>query len=437
MLYSAIAAIHFFVLQGTFRWGFANAENPGPWPGNIGWDSSSAKGGGDIDFWGIFPVLTVTGVMLAPILAWSSTFRKHEARPVIVIWAALIFAAMVPALIRFWEYLHEGWSEAVLPSIAYCTEIEKPECSGSRLAGLDYLTLEMYNNCNCVDFCGLYQPSAPMRENVNMVAKLSRKIAAGIICKGTNGTNCQENTALEYLSLVVLAVWGFALIQGILAILQGRKTQSRVRNKIFNFLNADFRTVRSIFYKGKAKKQLLSNRHESEENNKGIYKTCRRGLAKTIAIAYYAITALGMIVYPATLVATIVLNEILLGIVPASEHSTSLGAWSPWAAAGLIILASIGITWLPRIGSAIKRALRYFQFSDGHVQNEKEGNIRQHSLTATISDIPRHWRYRLEIAFWGLKTEWRELCGWWKHPVEVGKAERYDLMCLVMSRPFS
>lgn len=77
MLFSAIAVIHFFVLEGTFRWGFAASENLGPGPGDIApWDSFPAKNGGDVDFWGILPVLLVTGVMLAPILAWSSTFRN-------------------------------------------------------------------------------------------------------------------------------------------------------------------------------------------------------------------------------------------------------------------------------------------------------------------------------------------------------------------------
>jgi hypothetical protein len=423
MLYSAIAAIHFFVLQGTFQWGIAGGESSGPGAGLIGpWDSTSAKGGGDIDFWGVFPVLTVTGVMLAPILAWSSTFRKHEARPVIVIWAALVFAALIPALIRFWEYLHDGWSEAVLPSFAYCTETTKPGCSSSDLDALDYFTLEIYNKCNCVDFCGLLQPTAPMRTNVNMVAKLARQIAAGIICKRDLNGYCQDNTALTRLSLIVLVVWGFALIQGILAILQGRSTQSRVRNRIFKVLNVDFRTVRSIFYKGVAKDRLLAKHNKSREDK--FYERCRRGLAKSIATAYYTTTAIGMIIYPATLIATIVLNEILLGIVPASEHSSSLGAWSPWAAAALIILASIGITWLPRIGANVKRMLRHFQFSDDRGKQEQEGNVRNHSLTATISDVPRHWSYRIEIAIWGLKTEWNELCEWWKDPVRVGEIER-------------
>lgn len=153
-------------------------------------------------------------------------------------------------------------------------------------------------------------------------------------------------------------------------------------------LNADFRTMRSIFYKGTAKDRVLGNLQEPRKDT--FYRCCRRFVAKTIATTYYATTALGMIVYPATLVATIVLNKILLGIVPASEHSSSLGAWSPWAAAGLIILASIGITWIPRICVRLRRMLRHFQLSDDQGEQEQQSDLRQQSLTATLSDIPHH-----------------------------------------------
>lgn len=85
--------------------------------------------------------------------------------------------------------------------------------------------------------------------------------------------------------------------------------------------------MRSIFYKGAAKDLVLGNLQKPRMDT--FYRCCRRFVAKTIATTYYATTALGMIVYAATLIATIVLNESLLGIVPTSEHSSSLGAWSP------------------------------------------------------------------------------------------------------------
>lgn len=175
MTYSALAAIHLFVLLTWYRWGFPFGEN------SFGWDSNSSILYGDIDYIGIFPVLTATAVMLTPILTWSSTIRTHEARVVIVYWALLIFAAMIPT-IYLWINA-ENWTLNIFESFAYCTGTGE-ECSWSNLE--NNMDTSSYQNCNCADFCGLLSPTAPLRKGTNMVAYIGLGVSQNVAKKGSN-----------------------------------------------------------------------------------------------------------------------------------------------------------------------------------------------------------------------------------------------------------
>jgi hypothetical protein len=152
MTYSALAAIHMFVLMASYRWGSSATR----------WDKDSTQAGGDIDLMGILPVLTATTVMLTPILTWSSTIRTNEARVVMVYWSFLIFGAMIPMLYLWFR----GFYPDILPSSAYCIGTGTG-CSSWDLESR--MTEQSYSNCNCVDFCGLLSPKAPLRKGTNMV----------------------------------------------------------------------------------------------------------------------------------------------------------------------------------------------------------------------------------------------------------------------------
>src|ERR1700712_5295057 len=94
MTYSTLSALHLFVLLGQYKF-----QQPADWcyGGNAtvpGWDAESAARGGDVDFFGIMPVVTTTSIMLTPILIWSTTFRSTKARVLIVWWAIFIFTSI-------------------------------------------------------------------------------------------------------------------------------------------------------------------------------------------------------------------------------------------------------------------------------------------------------------------------------------------------------
>lgn len=97
---------------------------------------------GDIDFWGIAPVLVAAGVMLTPMMVWSATFRSNKTKAVMVYWALLVFAALIPVLKLMLGWQRGKWYVPQLASISYCTG-SGPECSFDNLADSQYW--ELYN----------------------------------------------------------------------------------------------------------------------------------------------------------------------------------------------------------------------------------------------------------------------------------------------------
>jgi hypothetical protein len=90
--YSATAAVHLFVLLGLYR--FKMPYGPDGYP----FDVNDATAFGDVDFFGIAPVVSLTVVLLTPMLQWSETFRSHSAKIVIQCWAVFMFAASIAFL---------------------------------------------------------------------------------------------------------------------------------------------------------------------------------------------------------------------------------------------------------------------------------------------------------------------------------------------------
>ena len=84
-------------------------------------------------------------------------------------------------------------------------------------------------------------------------------------------------------------------------------------------------------------------------------KDSRFLIAKTVAAVYVILILLGVILYPAVFILTVVAIEILLGSLPASGQSDAIGAWGPWTAATFMVLslaiARYHSTWVQRLSS--------------------------------------------------------------------------------------
>ena len=409
MTYSSVAALHFFVMLPFFDWGHLEQEGSGRL------DIQSVTAAGDIDFWGIAPVLATAGVMLTPMMAWSATFRSNKAKAVMVYWALLVFAALIPVLKLMLGWQRGKWYVPQLASISYCTG-SGPECSFNNLADNQYW--ELYNQCQCVDFCGLLSPYAPLRRGTNMIPFLYRKSSWNIICR----QSCNDKKLNRLIGYIV-ALWTFAIVQGLLAVLHSQSTQEQVRNRIFRILSADSHSVISYFFKGERERKIIERFHlEQYPRKDSFYWRGRFLVAKTVAATYVVLTLLGVILYPAVFILTVVAIEILLGSLPASEQSDAIGAWGPWTAAAFIVLSSAiaryHSTWVQRLSSEFDSLSNLLCYSkeDRPVRPVLERASFSQRISLLLRDMCVHLWHKIGLKVWKAKTGFGQFREWWGDP---------------------
>ncbi|KAF2673745.1 hypothetical protein BT63DRAFT_421870 [Microthyrium microscopicum] len=420
--YSTISAIHFFILLARFTWFHSTTFSSNPEP----WNVNDSRNFGDIDFFGIIPVLSAAAVMLSPIITWSSTFRAHRARPLVVLWGLLIFAALIPALLLLYRFVEDLWGLNSPPSFAYCTGT-LPKCRWDSMARPDSFDLELYTDCNCVDFCSLLSPKAPLRANMNMSVDLKRQISAKVKLKGR----------YRRFFIVIMIVWGVATAHGMLNLLFSAWAPTKTRNTLFNALYARPLALLLRVFEG-SRRQRIEAKWNVKPNNArgktGLWWRFRSFVAASIAGTVYLLAMAGALIYPLTFGATIVVNELLAAEYPVSEHSDAIGAWSPWLGLGLVLIASIVMGWHSTVaGSATGIATWMVNFIryDADERTGLQELVRQHRnskldpdekeeenlLTALPKEISLAWRAMIK--------RMEEFFNWWRDPV-TGSAENRD-----------
>jgi len=419
MTYSALAAVHLLVLLTWYGWGDPLGENT-----TYHWDSNSSKLYGDIDLFGILPVLTATAVMLTPLICWSSTIRSHEARVVMVYWAFLIFAAMVPA-IYLWINSH-SWELNIIESFAYCTGTGD-KCSWSNLE--NNMSMDSYNQCQCTDFCSLLSPAAPLRAGTNMVAYIGLSISERVV-------NNRINAIAKTYDFIFI-IWIFALVQGALSLLSIQSSPIQVRNAIFKIFNADRAAIVGFFFRGERRRRILQRSHirnATTGRNVTTFRKMQLYFAKLSATTYLVITVLGAIVYPAVFIVTIVLNELVVDRYPVSEQSDAVGAWSPFVGAGLVIIASLilrlNTTFVGKLSHAFNWTLNFLRYAPEDRPKNQLTKRQRVSRTghdvlgfwATLSD---HMWYVVRLRVWSIRTQLKLFGEWWKDPENLSDPIRW------------
>lgn len=404
MLYAAISAVHLFVLISLYRFGYP--------PGLLGlpWDTGSSQAFGDVDLFGITAILAAAGVMLAPILNWSTSVRTHESQAVIVYWGILIFAALTPAVIYQARWYRDDWYFNVLPSFAACPKGISSDCDFSFNSTL--LDIESYNRCQCTDFCGLLGPSAPLRSSTNMVAFLGRKVAD----KGV------EKDAFWSLLKINLFALAFIILHGTVGILTCRSSQAGVRNALFRLLN-----------KGAA----------------GLQKTTLRKLqtffAKFVAANFYVFAILGALICPMVFVVTIVVNELLVNALPVSEHSDAVGAWSSWVAATFVLLAGGVARYhdaiMASLTTGLKATGRLVGFGKRKTpprQSTSKGKPFRGRINLFLHyafSLGVHIWSTIRFGAWSIKVWFTMFCEWWKHAETLSQLHSQELDSLWVNTP--
>jgi hypothetical protein len=407
MTYSALAAIHLFILLAWFKFGDPAGYSP------LSWNKDTSKAYGDIDYYGIFPIITATVVMIAPLLTWSSTIRTHEARIVMVYWAVLIFAATIPTIF-LWD---KDFNLDIFGSVAYCTGTGD-KCSWNNLE--NYLDSELYQSCNCVDFCGLLSPNAALRTQQNMVAYIG-------LGRSQNDLNNNGNALVSTYNTIFI-IWIFALAQGFLAILSIQSGPVHARNQIFKIFNADIATIVGYFFKGERRNHILQKlniQDPKSQLNDTIYRKIRRNIARIVATLYFGLTIIGGLLYPLVFVATIIVNEIFVNVYPVSETSSAIGAWSPMVAAALVILASLIVRFhtplIQKSARTIKKPLRQLSWGpndrpENSLLDNKDGSSTRNELLKYPSIFFHHLGYLIHFRFWRLQIQSKLFKEWWNDP---------------------
>lgn len=392
MVYAATSAVHLFALITLYRFG----DPPGPL--GLYWDKNSSQAFGDVDLFGITAILAAAGVMLAPILNWSTSVRTHESQAVIVYWGILIFAALTPAVIYQARWYWIDWDFNTLPSFAACPKGISSDCDSAVIN--TFLDIESYNRCQCTDFCGLLGPSAPLRSSTNMVAFLGRKVAD----KGV------EKDAFWRLLKINLFALAFTILHGAVGILTCRSSQAGVRNALFRLLN-----------KGSA----------------GLQKTTLRKLqtffAKFVAANFYIFAILGAFICPMVFVVTIVVNELLVNALPVSEHSDAVGAWSSWVAATFVLLAGGVARYhnaiMASLTTGLKATGRLFGFGKRKQpprQSTSKGKPFRGRINYAFSLKVHIWN-TIRFGAWSIKVGFTMFFEWWKHAERLSQPHSQEL----------
>ncbi|KAF2501340.1 hypothetical protein BU16DRAFT_196457 [Lophium mytilinum] len=412
MTYSATAVIHVFALLAQYRF------NVGPG------DADSAKEYGDVDLLGIFPILAAAGIMLAPILNWSTTIRRHRAQAIIIWWGILIFVGLVPA----WIYMY-GWGERFdldeLQSFAACPRTSNSECNFGPDWGFENdFTYALFKKCNCVDFCTTLSPTSPMRSGSNMVARIGRKISWQI-------GSSDRVWSLWTFSWIVLI---FIVLYGIFGIISSFSSPAAVRNAFFKVLSSGRRQWIQVLFEGSRQEKLLDKFHLTSPKPSpptGL-RSLRHHIAKYIAAGIYLGSIAGAILSPAIFVTTVVSNEILLGMYPVSEHHDAVGAWAPWVSVALVLFAAVMDRYFRPLLISTRIALEslWSVVRYSHIERQEFGSNVQARETVRYriekfkkeASIPfLHVWYRGIRLAWHARVKYAEFVWWWKNTEEASE----------------
>ncbi|KAF2814957.1 uncharacterized protein BDZ99DRAFT_458915 [Mytilinidion resinicola] len=410
MTYSATAVIHVFALLAQYRF------NTGPG------DANSAKEYGDVDLLAIFPILAAAGIMLAPILNWSTTIRRHRAQAIIIWWGILIFVGLVPA----WIYMY-GWGEKfdldTLESFAACPRTSDSQCDFGPDWSFEHdFTYALFKRCNCVDFCATLSPTAPMRSGSNMVAWIGRKISWQI----GEGDRVWSLWTFSWIVLI------FIVLYGIFGIIASRSSPASVRNAFFKFLSSGRRQWIQVLFEGRRQEKLLDKFHLTTHKPSpptGL-RRLRHHIAKYIAAGIYLGSVAGAMLSPAIFVTTVVSNELLLGMYPVSEHHDAVGAWAPWVSVGLVLFAAVMDRYfrpllismriaLESLWSVVRySALERREFAS-NVQTRETLRHRFAKFNQEISIPFQHAWHRGIRLTWHARVKVAEFAWWWKNTEEA------------------
>ncbi len=390
MSYSAATAVHAFALIARYRWR--------TYPDDVPTAQMSASEVGDVDIMPVWAILSTAGIMLTPLLNWSSTVHHSRRKAVLLAWGALIFIALVaifPAGIRARSIYMVQTTTTCYPNSSFKFPDGSDYCDpdDSWLQDVAFTSYRNYwRRCRCRDTCGeVSNTNAPYREDTTMMPFQITSRAKWIVNP--------EYVGVAYFNIFALI---FVIVQGTLGLVQARWTQGTVRNLIF---------------------KRLYGQHPSPAPD-SVRHRLRFHSAKWTALLIYTFAVFMSICCPPLFIINLVVSELGLVNWPRAEPFRAVGQWAPAVSAVFVLVAALIQQYEELAIKWIRRGCRHFYMRLSRSRARREaapplpGVGQVVRFTAGQLFLPFHGIYlQLVDGRRRLVQEWREIRDWYKDPV--------------------
>jgi hypothetical protein len=311
---------------------------------------------GELDLYALLAILSVSCIVMVPLLNWSSTIRNagrpnpHRqlnrdnqersddnkdfnaaSRIIFISWSLLVTVGLVCAFIAFqdptlnrrWGH----WTETVssgAQSFSCAPEsgvlnVTAGQPSVQISLNFFIVTQEFVDQNNCQSPCS--DPiggTALFRTETDLILPTENECFSVIAGLTESASQAREQALIVDYANKSSYVIVYVLIQGIWTVCFGRYTPSQTRTILYGFFSRLRLSKRDPEYVG----------------------TLQRVLSQAIALAAYSGSVIVVVIAIPLLVVNMVVIEIYLRKLPQSENSVHVGAWSPYASTVLVLFAA-------------------------------------------------------------------------------------------------
>ncbi|KAI9698794.1 MAG: hypothetical protein M1836_003904 [Candelina mexicana] len=294
LTYSGTAAVHACLLMWR---GPADAESDRP---------------------ALLAILSAACLLTVPLLNWSTTLRRLEARAIVIYWGILVTAGFMCMFLTL-----QSWAPGT--DIFVLTDLSNMNCTGISYVNNTVVdpwfvwTYGCTNPCTAYTSLSLGRPDPDMYQPIGDLRLISNKTLERFLGYSTNTREQRQlafHTGYEKYGLVMFP---YILMQGLWTALFGRRRPFQVRDKCFLFAN-------------NLNIPLLTSPQA---------KALQLWIAKAWALLVYAWAVLITIISIPLFVINIVSNEFSLAEHEENEKPFQIGQWQPWAATLLALLAAV------------------------------------------------------------------------------------------------
>ncbi|KAI9718120.1 MAG: hypothetical protein M1812_004378 [Candelaria pacifica] len=346
LTYSGTAAVHACLLMWR---GPADAESDRP---------------------ALLAILSAACLLMVPLLNWSTTLRRLEARTIVIYWGILVTAGFMCMFFTL-----QSWAPGT--DIFVLTDLSNVTCTGISYVNdtvIDPWFVWEYgctNPCTAYSSLSLVRPDPDMYQPIGDLRLISNSTLERFLGYSTDTREQRQlafHTGYEKYGLVMFP---YILMQGLWTVLFGRRRPFQVRDKCFLFAN---NLKIPLFHTPRAKALQLWT-------------------AKVWALLIYAWAVLITIISVPLFVLNIISNEFSLAEHEESEQPFQIGQWQPWVATLLALLAAIIGKYHERGVDAIITGfnscmgMRKRLFSSKHQRHDAEKGVHQPIPTRTVSGL--------------------------------------------------